>query len=221
VSSQIGSGKVHNVSASRASAKKKRRNGKAGVVRRSRSVSIAFGRAPKLVGITLAVVLVVSAVFGTSVFFRNRQESNRENSVRAGLDKFSQGAFQEASELLESGSTEDFGVLLKLGASYYNQRKYDEAVSAYEKAIAVGGENAVVYNSLGNVFRDRRETDRAIEMYRKSIEVDPMLPLSYSNLAILLMDSGDREAARTVVDEGLLAIPDSQELKNIGSYIGE
>jgi hypothetical protein len=35
------------------------------------------------------------------------------------------------------------------------------------------------------------------------------------------MDSGDREAAKLVVSEGLSSIPDSQELKNIGTYIGE
>jgi len=171
----------------------------------------------------VSVFVIVSLVVAGMFLFQRYVVREREETLQEGLEKFSQGEFREASELLEAGGVEgvdDPSALLKLGASYYNQRKYDEAISAYEKAVSLDDRNTVAYNSLGNAYRDKQESDRAIAMYRKAIETDPKFPLAYSNLAILLMDSGNREEARSVVDEGLSVIPDSQELKNIGSYIG-
>lgn len=171
--------------------------------------------------IVIFLILTVSVM--AIVFFRDMEaEERKEDAVREGLEKFSHGEFQEAAELLEQGSedAQEFDVLLKLGASYYNQRKYDEAIETYEKAIALENGSAVAYNSLGNVYRDRKNAENAIESYRKAIELDPDFPLSYSNLAILLMDLGEPVEAQRVLDEGMARIPDSRELENIASYVG-
>lgn len=184
--------------------------------------SLRRGLKKKWVLIGVIVILTVSAA-AAAWFFRNVEtEKQKESVVREGLEKFSHGEFQEAAELLEQGGedTQEFDVLLKLGASYYNQRKYDEAIEAYEKALALESGSAVAYNSLGNVYRDRKNAENAVESYRKAIELDPDFPLSYSNLAILLMDLGERVEAQQVLDEGMARIPDSRELENIASYVG-
>ncbi len=166
-------------------------------------------------------VILIAVFFGFWLFVRSKGDKPVLDSRQEGLEKFSQGSFQEASDLLEKsgGDERDPEVLLKLGASYYNQRKYDEAIAAYEEVIALDKGNAVIYNGLGNVYRDRKDPDKAIESYRKAIEIDPMSPLAYSNLAILLSDSGKIEEARLVIGQGLEKIPTSQELKNIHSYL--
>lgn len=173
----------------------------------------------------LGFILIGAAVslliyFGGLMFFAKKKELQRDFR-QEGMEKFSQGSFQEASDLLEKSSEEEKNpeVLLKLGAAYYNQRKYDEAIQIYEKIIAEDNENALAFNSLANAYRDKKDNEKAIDAYKKAIKLSPLSPLAYSNLAILLMDLNQSEEARATIKEGLANIPDSQELKNIKTYL--
>lgn len=174
----------------------------------------------RLVFLAVGAVLLLLLCFGVWLFFEKKQEKVQDFR-QEGMAKFSQGAFQEASDLLEKGGEEEKNpeVLLKLGAAYYNQRKYDEAVRIYEKIIANDEENAMALNSLANAYRDKKDSEKAISAYEKAIKINPLSPLAYSNLAILLMDGGQVEDAKNVIKAGLASIPDSQELKNIKTYL--
>jgi tetratricopeptide (TPR) repeat protein len=182
---------------------------------------VSWKKRKKLVILIAAVFVVIAASFGIWKYVDNTKNGPVKDDRQEGLEKFSQGSFQEASDLLGKNGAEekDPEVLLKLGASFYNQRKYDEAIESYEKAIRLNEDNALAYNSLANAYRDKKEADKAIEAYRKAIEKDPKYPLAYSNLAILLMDAGKIDQSRAVIDEALKILPDSQELKNIHSYL--
>lgn len=70
-----------------------------------------------------------------------------------------------------------------------------EAVSLYQKAIAVDPNYAVVYNDLGVVYEAMGSLDRALESYLKSSKIDPNYAGVYTNLALFYENQRDLEKA--------------------------
>jgi superkiller protein 3 len=75
-----------------------------------------------------------------------------------------------------------------LGHSLYRQKKLDEAIAAYRKAIELDPNSANAYGNLGNALHDQKKLDEAIAAYRKAIELDPRFAEAYINLGNALMD---------------------------------
>lgn len=169
----------------------------------------------KVLFVIIALLIFVASI---SFFFASREKlaQKKQADYQNGLEKFVEGDFKEAIPLLEKTEEKlDPDVSFKLAVAHYNQKNYEAAINAYEKILKKNPKSSLAYNGIANVYRDQKNTEKATENYRKAIESNTSFALAYSNLAIMLMDAGEKDGAREIVEEGLINIPDSQELKNI------
>jgi len=81
------------------------------------------------------------------------------------------------------------------GNMLYDQKKYDEAIAKYQKAIELDPKSAAPYNGWGNVLYDQKKYDEAIAKYQKAIEFDPKSAFAYNNWGNVLRAQGKDDAA--------------------------
>ena len=83
-----------------------------------------------------------------------------------------------------------------LGFIYKKLDRLDEAIKAYELAIAADTLFAQAYNNLGQLLKMRRADERAVGFFRQAIAIKPDLAEAYVNLAGVYKDQlTDEEAA--------------------------
>ena len=59
------------------------------------------------------------------------------------------------------------------GRCLQEQRKLEEAIEAYKKALSIRPDYADAYNNMGNALRDQGRLEEAIKSYRKVIAIKP------------------------------------------------
>ena len=73
---------------------------------------------------------------------------------------------------------------LKIGNSYMVQRKFENAVFGFERAIQLNPGYAEAYNNLGEALGELKQYPRAIEMFGKAAVLDPTLLKAKYNQAV-------------------------------------
>ncbi|MFH1281477.1 MAG: tetratricopeptide repeat protein, partial [Candidatus Omnitrophota bacterium] len=106
----------------------------------------------------------------------------------------------------------------ELGLEYQRMGNLAEALSFYQKAIAMYPDFAVVYNDIGVVYEAMGSLEQAEENYLKSVRVDPNYPGAYTNLALYY--EGQRNLKKAVfywgkrVEVGISDDPQTQKAVN-------
>jgi len=83
----------------------------------------------------------------------------------------------------------------ELGLGYQQMGNLEQALSFYQKAIAVYPYFAVAYNDLGVVYEGMGLLDRAEESYLKAIKINPAYASVYTNLALFYESQRNLEKA--------------------------
>lgn len=81
--------------------------------------------------------------------------------------------FQEAAKNLGEKDPNAHLVWFNLGQAYDTANRNDEAIAAYQQAIAAKGDIPGYYNNMGNVLARAGKIDEAKAAYTKSAELDP------------------------------------------------
>jgi superkiller protein 3 len=81
------------------------------------------------------------------------------------------------------------------GNVYYYFGKYEDAVEAYRKAIAVEPETAVYHSNLGGAYRERGDLYKAKKAFKKAIGLEPNNVSYLNRLGRLFYQMGDYENA--------------------------
>ena len=79
--------------------------------------------------------------------------------------------------------TEDY---LDIGKLYFLNQRYDEAISAFQKAVELEPENPQGYYNLGLVYESKNMLLEAKEMFTKTLELDPKFKPAEEHLSKLV-----------------------------------
>ena len=91
--------------------------------------------------------------------------------------------------------------------------KVDEAIAAYEAILAGADAVPLVHYNLGTAYKKKGETQKAEAALRKSFALDPAFVDGYVGLATLLAETGRRDEAIQVVQQGASANGQSGRLQ--------
>jgi tetratricopeptide (TPR) repeat protein len=77
-----------------------------------------------------------------------------------------------------------------LGWAYTYTDRFDEAMTAFERALVLNPKWDNSYVGQGVVWRERGELDKAVAAYRKAIDIAPDYPEAYSSLVVIELTRG-------------------------------
>lgn len=98
---------------------------------------------------------------------------------------------------------------------FFNQQKYEGAISSYRAAIDINPRFAPPYNSLGYALRNVGDYDAAEKAFQRYTELIPDQPNPYDSYGELLMKMGRYEESIASYEKALAIEP-----KFVASYIG-
>jgi tetratricopeptide (TPR) repeat protein len=73
--------------------------------------------------------------------------------------------------------------------------RYDEAIVAYQQAIAASPQSAFLYREMGAIERRRNNRDAAMEQYRKAVDLDPNDAAAWRELGEVFEEGDEHPAA--------------------------
>lgn len=82
-----------------------------------------------------------------------------------------------------------------------------EALDLYHRAIEVGTDDALLYNTVGRAFEQFARLDDAIRCHRRAIEINPSLHEAYNDLGNALHASGQAAQAHAAYEAALRLAP--------------
>jgi tetratricopeptide (TPR) repeat protein len=97
------------------------------------------------------------------------------------------------------------------GVEQYKERKYDEAMQTFDRAIAADPDFHAAYSLRAEIHRRRNELDAAIADYTSAIRTKPEQPEPYYNRAITHLDLGDPDHALPDFGEYVRLKPDDPD----------
>jgi len=116
--------------------------------------------------------------------------ADQRDAAKAKVADLSNQAVTEFQEAHKAAPEKDPNVHLfwaRMGESYDLAGRNDEAINAYQQAVAAKPDNAGYYNNLGNLLARTGKIDEAKAAYTKSAELDPPnAALAWRNFGISL-----------------------------------
>jgi tetratricopeptide (TPR) repeat protein len=119
------------------------------------------------------------------------QSNDPQQLLAAGQTALDQNRFDDAVRLynrviaLSANKPQTAAIAnLKIGNSYMVQRKFENAVFGFERAIQLNPNYAEAYNNLGEAVGELKQYSRAIEMFGKAAALDPALLKAKYNQAV-------------------------------------
>ena len=89
------------------------------------------------------------------------------------------------------------------GSFFWDEKKYDEALIDYNKAIELRPMYTEAFNNRGAVFLDKKRYQEAISDFNKVIELQKNYPAAYSNRGLAMMETGKNSEARADFDKAI------------------
>ena len=138
-----------------------------------------------------------------------------------GLALMQLGRFPEAeSELLEARRLNPAkNVLINLGALYYAQGRFLEAIPLFEQSLKAGAPMALQYRDLGDVQRQLGRTRLPLQSYRKAVALaeeditrNPRRAAAHGLLGFLSAFLGLGERARFELSQALALEPENRSV---------
>ena len=124
----------------------------------------------------------------------NKASADQRDAAKAKVSDLATQAVTEFQEAQKAAPEKDPNVHLfwaRMGEAYDLAGRNDDAINAYQQAVAAKPDNAGYYNNLGNVLARAGKIDDAKAAYTKSAELDPPnAALAWRNFGISLYQAG-------------------------------
>ena len=99
-----------------------------------------------------------------------------------------------------------------MGDAYFDTDRYQEAIDAYSKALAIDPKNPDVRTDLGIMYRKLGQFDKALETFRRAAQDNPTHINSRFNLGVVLKyDKEDFQGAIQAWEDFLKVVPPDDE----------
>jgi tetratricopeptide (TPR) repeat protein len=111
---------------------------------------------------------------------------------------------------------------IKLGNAQMDTRRFNEAINAYQKALAINPKNVDVIVDMGTCYRNSGRPVEAMKEYRKALDFDPRHLQAHRNLGIVLAyDLQDKAQAVKEFEKYLELAPNAQDAGQVRQTIQE
>lgn len=98
--------------------------------------------------------------------------------------------------------------LVNEGNIYANEKKYDDAITLYKKAIEIRDNNVLAHHNMGLIYLLRGNLDSAEMKFNKGISVDSLAPDGYFQLATLYNMKNQKDSAVMMLEKLQTIAPD-------------
>jgi len=141
-----------------------------------------------------------------------------DNHLRGGEDVKSQGMIDKACREY-SGSPEYY---CRFGNALMDQERFGEAISMYQKALALQSDFAVAHYNMGNALKKQGRTNEALTSYLKAIDLEPNAAEPYYNMGNTFKDQGKLNEAVSCYKKAIELRPEYAEARcNLGYVLQE
>jgi tetratricopeptide (TPR) repeat protein len=93
------------------------------------------------------------------------------------------------------------------GLALADDKRFEEAIEAYKKAVHLNPQYGLAYNNLGSAYENIDDEDSAFEAYKKAIEINPMHAEAQHNLGAILNQRGQNDEAKECYIKAINANP--------------
>tara|TARA_B100000686_G_C16687679_1_gene915769 strand:- start:498 stop:1466 length:969 start_codon:yes stop_codon:yes gene_type:complete len=90
-----------------------------------------------------------------------------------------------------------------MGKALQEEGRWDSALVAYSKAIAIDSKQSDAYNNTAVIYQLRGDVDKAILLYHRAIKYSPYLDKTYQNLGDAYTRKGDLVSAVAMYEKSL------------------
>ncbi len=128
-------------------------------------------------------------------------------------------AFTQSSKLLKEFPNSATLYNIK-GAASHGLGRLDQALEAYNNALAIKPDYALAYSNMANALRDQNRLEEAIKAYSRAISIKPDFADAYNNMGIALRYKGTLEEAVKAHNKAISLKPNySQAYINMGNAL--
>lgn len=166
-----------------------------------------------------SVVLVGAICLGIGLltgyyFGRQSAQTVATGPAQQGTASFAEDEARLRGILMEN--PKDVDALIQIGNLSYDNRKFQDAVDWYGRALAIDPTNVSVRTDRGTCYWNLGQADAAIAEFRKSLEVNPSHAQTLYNLGVVLLNGkNDAQEARKAWETLLATNPNYPERAKI------
>ena len=109
----------------------------------------------------------------------------------------------------QSKEDKDAATHLKLGQMDYENGRYAEAITAYQKAITLKPDYAEVYLSMGNAYYELEQYEATLSAYDKYIALEPSENIG--DIALKAISDKSNKARQRIIHEAFVRMSDAHK----------
>lgn len=177
-----------------------------------------------IVAASLLIGFVSGVAFG--IYKSGTIADPHQPAPPASMDEDRQKAI-DALKARTGQNPRDMDAWIEMGHQYFDGNRPEEAVAAYEKALAIDPENADVWTNLGVMYRRSDSPEKAVAAFDRAMNIDSTHEISRFNKGIVLFHDLKDQKGALAAWESLLAInpdaktPGGQTVRELVDHIKE
>ncbi|MBN1142675.1 MAG: PEP-CTERM system TPR-repeat protein PrsT [Deltaproteobacteria bacterium] len=102
-----------------------------------------------------------------------------------------------------------------LAMTLLKQKRFDDAITEGEKALAMGSDNGLIHNLIGSAYMGQGRFEEAMEEFDKAIELNPNLADAHLKKGLYFLRQGDSEKAESQLEEAVALAPEAMNSRII------
>ena len=153
----------------------------------------------KKVSLNIIFIMIAFSAIGYSQSLRSL--------VNKGVDLYKEGKPSDAEVNFKKGlekAPKNYTANFNLGDAYFKQKKFNEAIKSYQKALTESKTNeqkAQVYHNIGNSLLKDKKIDQSIAAYTQALKLNPNDQDTKYNLSYALSQKNNKNKNKNNQDK--------------------